>query len=181
MRIVSTGLMMITLALGCPEVHAQRFTTILNSTNVESHSASVGLGDYYTVQLTLPQGVREKDLTMAVLELYVNVSSREFENAALTSARLEVYALDSAFEGSLDPDRFVPSTTRRTVPLGNGKRVLIDITEIVQYFLDDPTRNHGLVVGSLTGDRLGLFTLNADVLGPGAFGRVTFRFDAPEG
>ena len=53
--------------------------------------------------------------------------------------------------------------------------LLLDITDIVRSFLADPGSNHGLVVGSLSGSRAGLFTLKEGTIAPGVVARVTFH------
>jgi hypothetical protein len=40
---------MVALALSVSQARAQKYTTVLNSSNLESHSATAWLGDYYTV------------------------------------------------------------------------------------------------------------------------------------
>ncbi|MFQ5510835.1 MAG: hypothetical protein ACE5EO_03200 [Candidatus Krumholzibacteriia bacterium] len=40
--------------------------------------------------------------------------------------------------------------------------------------MKNPTRNHGLIIGSLTGRRDGLFSLKGDSLGSGVVAKMTF-------
>ncbi len=53
-----------------------------------------------------------------------------------------------------------------------NRRIRLDVTEIVRYLIDDPDRNHGLVVGSFRGQREGLFEIKTDVLPNDAVARL---------
>jgi hypothetical protein len=44
----------------------------------------------------------------------------------------------------------------------------------VRAYVADPAGNHGLIVGSLTGARDGLFTIRSGDFGPSTLGRITF-------
>jgi hypothetical protein len=60
--------------------------------------------------------------------------------------------------------------------IGADRVVRIDITELVQNILARPSDNHGIVIGSLTADRRGLFTLKSGAMGPGLTGSVTILY-----
>jgi len=105
----------------------------------------------------------------------MDVSARDGEIVADPAPLLEVFALKRALTGEPTPSDF--DTTRlpmsRPVSLGSDRLVRIEITEFAQRILADPSKNHGLVVGSMTGARSGEFTLNPDGFGPGVSVRVT--------
>jgi hypothetical protein len=105
----------------------------------------------------------------------VDVSSRASEGLQNETPLFEVYALKSAFSGEVDPDQFQEQDlpTTRPVVVGSGRRVVIDITEAVGCYVADPAGNHGLIVGSLTGARDGLFTIRSGDFGPSTLGRIT--------
>lgn len=49
----------------------------------------------------------------------------------------------------------------------------------MQGYLDNPESNHGLILGSLTGVRNGLFTLKTGVLGEGVVARLIVHYRNP--
>ena len=88
-----------------------------------------------------------------------------------------MYALNKAFSGTINTNDFEPQTlpTIRNVVLGKNRRILVDITDIIKSYIDSPSKNHGLILGSLTGDRDGKFTIRNDVLGSGAPARIIYH------
>jgi hypothetical protein len=53
--------------------------------------------------------------------------------------------------------------------------VRVNITVLVKYWTDNPSANHGIVVGSLTGDRFGVFSLHQRY-GDGVLARVRYMY-----
>jgi hypothetical protein len=52
--------------------------------------------------------------------------------------------------------------------------VVVDVTEIVRYFLNNPTKNYGVALGSLTRDRDGVFDIKAGT--DGTLARLVFHY-----
>ena len=112
----------------------------------------------------------------AFLELAVDVDVREVSGYWDDSPLIEVFALTGTLSGEPDPSRFaeVNAPMARNVAVGENRRVVIDITEAVSEYLADPGSNHGLILGSLTRRRDGLFTVRTGSLGAGVVARVTY-------
>jgi len=84
--------------------------------------------------------------------------------------------LSEQLPGEADDSKVVPrSTMRRPVEVGNNRSVRIDVTEAIKRFMDSPSDNHGLVIGSLRGRRDGLFELKSS---GGALARITYLYMA---
>ena len=156
-------------ALGAEE------TILIRASNVTMYTPSdTTLGDFYVLQYSLPQNIATSELRMAILEMYIDIDARELNGYRNPSPLLEVYALTEALDGNLDSTKLRrPSPTVRNVRVGEKRLVRLDITEIMNYHINEPSMNHGLVVGSLTGGRNGLFTLIINELGDTIGARVT--------
>jgi hypothetical protein len=61
----------------------------------------------------------------------------------------------------------------RPVAAGENRLVKIDITGVVKMILADPSKNHGIALGALTGDKRGVFAVRPDGFGPGTAVRIT--------
>lgn len=158
---------------------AAKLSVPLTTANVSTHGSSFEtLGDYSTISIDIPEQIQGKDIYGAYLELYLDVGALEYEGQVNNAPSLEVYALKAAFEGSEDASQFGQSSFGpRNVVLGEKKRVLIDITNIIKTYLQNPESNHGLIIGSLTGARDGLFTIKQDVISKDALGQINYYYD----
>ena len=175
MRRIST-LTLVLVGLLATSVNADRYTVDVLTSGLSKYSpGNADLGDYYVLQFDPPVSLTEQTLKRAYLELYIDATAREVGGYTDKSPLVEVYALKSAFTGQLDPSQFADQTIPavRNVAIGNDRRVVIDITEIVRSFLVKPSQNHGLVIGSLSGLRTGVFSIGVDKLGGAAVARVT--------
>jgi hypothetical protein len=161
--------------LGASTGHAKRISLNLSSADLTAQTPDdPGLGTYYVLNFRVPPGAAR--VQWAFLEFYVDVASRAREGMENQTPLFEVYPLKSAFSGEVDPAEFQAQDlpTTRHVVAGSGRRVVIDITEIVNSYAANPASNHGLIVGSLTGTRDGLFTIRSGDFGPSSLGRITF-------
>jgi hypothetical protein len=105
--------------------------------------------------------------------LYVDVRAKVRDGYLNEAPVLEVYALTQAWAGAVDPQIMDPETRAvRAVALGEGRRVLLDITDIVRDHLAGRVDNHGLVLGSVTGRREGDFQLVSGALPGDSVGRL---------
>ncbi|MBI4721092.1 MAG: hypothetical protein HY770_07740 [Chitinivibrionia bacterium] len=158
---------------------AAKLSIPLAAASISTHASSIeALGDYYTISINIPEQIKGKELYGAYLELYVDVNALEYQGQVNNAPSLDVYALKAAFSGSEDANQFGQSSFGpRNVVLGENKRVLIDITNIIRAYLQNPGLNHGLILGSLTGMRDGLFTIRKDVVSKGAFGQINYFYD----
>ena len=60
----------------------------------------------------------------------------------------------------------------------NDQQLIVDITDIVAGYLGNPSSNHGIVVGSLTGAQDGSFTLQTGAIASGVAARITYHYDS---
>ena len=169
--VLAIGLFLVT---GAAQTDTRRQLLLIRSADATARAeADTSFGQYYTLSYRLPSDLRAERLERAVLELYLDVRAKPRGEYVNEAPVVEVYALKGSFAGSVQPEKLdVTTGTMRPVALGDGRRVLIDITEIVRAHLDGTLRNDGLVVGSLTGMREGDFSLVSDKFPQGAVGRV---------
>jgi hypothetical protein len=166
-----------TIMMGALSASADRYTVNLGDAEIITvQDATPGLGDYFVLQLQPPEGISAQALRHAVLEVYVDASARVIEGYEEETPMFEIHALDGPMTAGLNPALFRAQSTPsvRNVVVGSARRVVIDITEIVRDHLIAPGSNYGIVMGSLTGARAGLFTLRDDRLGDAAKVRVSF-------
>jgi hypothetical protein len=164
------------LVLGS-SAQADRFSVYIGAGDVATYEAAEpGFGDYYVIHFEVPDQVQSGGLDHAYLDLYFDVAAREIDGYLEETPLIEVYALKSAFGGRLAPTQFDDQSvpTVRNVRLGENRRVVIDITEIVRSYAQDSDANHGLIIGSLTGARAGIFSMRTDGFPEGAVARITF-------
>ena len=173
-KLVLMGFSILALS-GTSTVRADRYAVTLNGNDIVAVSpVDTTLGNAYVSAVMIPEVLKEKKLLAAILELTVDVSACEVDGYLNDTPLLEVYALTGTMESGVDPEKFrTPSPMRRNVRIGSNRRVRIDITQAVRRFVSDPLSNHGLVIGSLTARREGLFTI---VPVDGALGKITFYY-----
>lgn len=158
--------------------HAGRVTVPVVSTAFQSHSsADTAHGEYYTLSFSVPQELDGKTLMSATLVFGLDVSTREIDGITLLTSVLEVYPLTSAFvdETSLE-NKDSKLSVRRVVSTGSDRRVSLDITGIVDYYRANPSKNYGLMLGSISDSREGLFSVLTDTFGAGKPAEITFIF-----
>lgn len=143
--------------------------------------------DYYVLDVPAVSGLQGKQIFGAVLELYADVSARtETLQVALPDSTdveyiyqdeepvLEIYALPSSYQGSIDLQtlRENPVSQQGVLP-GSGRRIRVDIGPLLARFIANPNLNHGLVLGSLSGRRTGIFEIDTDGHGAGTVAKLT--------
>jgi hypothetical protein len=113
----------------------------------------------------------------AYLEFYLDVDAREVGDVVNPAPWLDVYALAGTIGESLGEEDFAAAATPPgNVLLGENRRVLRDVTDIVRGYLANPQSNHGLVLGSLRGLREGLFTVQTGVLAEGIVAQLIIHY-----
>jgi len=131
------------------------------------------VGRYYTLSYEPPEALSGADLERAVLELVVDVSAKQREGYVSEAPVLEIYALIEPLSDDFDPGRLHrASRSVRPVAAGAGRHVVLDITTIVRSHLEGAIRNHGLVLGSVTGMREGEFIVVPGNFPQGAVAQV---------
>ncbi|HEX6790872.1 MAG TPA: hypothetical protein VF247_06150 [Candidatus Krumholzibacteria bacterium] len=156
---------------------AKNITVTLPMSSVDSYAND--RGSYYAVSVSVPADVIGKRLDTVLLEFAVNATATE--DSAATPV-VGVYPLKrnadggiSDAAGRIDTSAFeaiVPSA--RPVACGENRIVRVDITDIVKGWIKDPSSNHGLVFGSLTGPSVGTVTLKDQL--PSSDGAIQLTF-----
>jgi hypothetical protein len=153
------------------DTDARRIVVNVGASDLSTYAPGGSLGSYYVLEIQPPQELTAANVELAILEFYVDAASMEKDGYQEDTPVIELYALKNEFTGSVDPNQFVldPRPVTHNVAVGINRRMMIDVTEIVRSYLKDPTTNHGLIIGSLTGEREGLFSIKSDVLDQGAW------------
>jgi hypothetical protein len=149
-----------------------RHVDIPNS-NLTAHAARTeGEGPYYVLALTLPAEIRVA--RQAWLELRADLSVPEMNGFRDPTSIFQVFMLKNELSGDPTEEDFetlrVPMS--RPVAVGTERSIKIDVTEYVQRILGDPSVNHGLILGSVTGERRGNFQIKSDAFGAGIVARL---------
>jgi hypothetical protein len=141
-------------------VEATKYQAVLGSDAVQKITPEEeGLGPYYVVTFELPSGAQGREIFRAMLEFEMDVSARELmEGYVNESPVVEVFALAQTFGEEFDPEGAERlEDVERNMAVGTSRRVRLDITHFVQDIVKNVRTNHGLVIGSLTGPRDGVF------------------------
>lgn len=164
-------------------------TVELRSRDVSVREAVASeVGPYFVMDIDVPEGLSGERLAGAILEFMVDADTRVdttwVEDADTLRAvvhstpvpMVEVYALASSSGSAQDRENWNEAMSF-PVPVGVGsdKMVRIDITRLVKHLIENPSENHGIVVGSLTGERFGLFTLQ-EHFGAGVVARIRYVY-----
>ena len=131
-------------------------------------------GNYYFVKVEVPDVLKTKELFKAFLELTLDVAAKELDGYTNETPLLEVYALTGELENELDSSKYkTPTPLRRNIRIGNNRHVRLDITQTIRNYVKNPESNHGLVIGSLSNSRDGLFSVKSS---GGALGTITYYY-----
>lgn len=133
------------------------------------------IGRVFVLSFDVPPDVFGKRLDSVLLEFYVDASLKPGAEPG-TIPMIDVLKLMQPYAGEGIPDVSMSSARRNVVPLGEGHRVVADVTDVVKEWMSNPTRNHGLIVGSLTGSRDSAFTIRSNKMGNGRVVRATFFY-----
>lgn len=157
---------------------ARTITIDLTRNDVEVHQPADGtLGNYYTFSIPVLQRLAQETLMDVTLEFYVDATSDVDDAARGGVVTLEVFKLNSPLTVEVSRSDLRGSPMKRTVRTGTSRHLRINIFEYVREALEQTRANCDLVVGSLTGQRLGRFTLRHDGFDQrGVAARVTFVF-----
>ena len=188
LAVIALGLV---LTAGAEPPGGSQRSLLIRSSDVIAHTeADTSVGQYYTVSYQLPSDLHIEDLENAILEIYLTVRAKPRTEASngpegnvpehtiqyINEAPVvEVFALREAYTGSVDLERLDTATkASRPVALGASRRVLIDVTSIVRAQLDGSAANFGFILGSVTGEREGDFSVVSDRFPHGAVARLRF-------
>jgi hypothetical protein len=162
------GLLVVPLA-----AHSKSVTVQVAGQGLSSGTTERGV--YYVVNLPVPEEVVGKRLDTVLLEFYVDVEADESITIEYSPA-IEVFPLSEASQVGRSPQFTTSHPTSRPVALGDGQRVMVDITDIVKGWIASPSTNHGLVIGSFSGPKAGTLNVRSDLVGNGKALQATFFY-----
>jgi hypothetical protein len=158
---------------------AKKIEVMLQTSNLTTYAAGVEqLGDFYVLEVDVPTWLEGKEIYSASLEFYVDAAVMDTAAMQNDSPRIQVFALKSDLGETLDLskiDRTGPAVIN--IPRGNDERVWVDVTDIIRAYVKNPSSNHGLVIGSLTGARDGIFTIKSGHHGPGSIAKLKIHYN----
>ena len=176
-RLIGVVMSLVVVCLLASVVEARKVTIDIKRADVTSYTPqNTDLGNYYAFNVAIPENLPAERFMDAYLEIYVDVTSDVEVAAGGGYTTFEVFPLKSDLSGELDGSKLRSAAMKRTVRVGESQRVKVNISEHVRHVLANPTDDFGLVVGSLTGQRLGKFKVKHGVLGPGVVAQVTIVF-----
>lgn len=143
-------------------------------------------GRSYVVRFQVPALHLGHQLESAIIDFYIDAASAhrdvevfpdtdstrviEFDNP---TPLVELYALTGSMTSELKFSLLDRGSRRvRAVRAGESEHVRMDITGIVQSFIEHPSRNNGIVIGSMGGMREGDFRLLSGRLPDNAVVRI---------
>jgi hypothetical protein len=170
-RIVTFAALLLAFAAGA---NAKKIAVELSQGDVTARPLA-GRGTYYVVDLVVPEELAGKYVDSVVLEFFVDVTPDESIGPEYTPL-VEVFPLTEQVRDGQPPRYATSYPSSRPIPVGDGQRVIIDITEIIRGWIASPATNHGLVLGSFRGPRVGALELRDDLLGTDKLLLVTFHF-----
>ena len=133
------------------------------------------LGDFYVLQFAPPDDLTLREFEEALLEFYVDASTALDAGSSSGQALIEVYLLTGNVAGDVSREDLNQGTRMvRNVRTGENRLVRLNITQAIKEILTNPSSNHGLVIGSLTGGRNGLFELRRHSFGPNDDARIVY-------
>ena len=98
------------------------------------------------------------EIAAAYLELKMNASnSLSAEGAARNTVTIEAYPYPGTNDGKLDVAALGVSSMKRTVRVGNERRIHLQVTDFVKRVAADPSSNRRLIIGSIAGRRIARF------------------------
>jgi hypothetical protein len=162
------------LLAGWQFVYSKSVVVRVEAQNLDARTSE--RGPNYVVSLPVPEEVSGKRLDSVLLEFYVDVERAESIEEIDYFPSIEVFPLSAAPQvgRALAFTRSHP--TSRPVALGEGQRVMVDITDIVRGWMESPSTNYGLVIGSFSGPSVGDLDVRGDVIGGGTAIQATFFY-----
>jgi hypothetical protein len=124
-----------------------------------------------------------KRLDSVLLEFAVDASPMILEDSTVVVPVVGAFPLTATYTGGgvgngrdSAPvfNSAVPSA--RPIATGENRLVRMDVTDIVKGWMANPSSNHGLVIGSLTGPEAGAVTMRGALPGSESAVRLTFFY-----
>jgi hypothetical protein len=117
---------------------------------------------YLVLDLPTFAAPKQTRLEEAYLTFFIDVSStRDDETSRGKRVTLEVYPYGGTTNGKLDVARLGTSSMKRTVKVGPDRSVRVYVTDFLIRAMKSGVPNQRLIVGSVSGDRVGVFEAKA--------------------
>lgn len=129
----------------------------------------------HVFEFGIPEDVVGKRLDSVILEFQIDVGLAQEERADATPV-IAVYPLNESLRPGQSPVFTGTFASARNVLPEAGQTLVVDITDIVRGWVEEPSSNRGLVIGSFTGAKLSKLDLNPDAIDTGKAARVTFFY-----
>jgi hypothetical protein len=166
---------------GVARAELRKVEVPLSSEAVTAHTAPDPSGSiFYVLTVEVPASLTAVEIKSALLDLYADVSSNAVDGWVNDSPVIELYALKNPYSEDLDLSKVHgQSAALKPVQVGEARRVVLDVTSIVQAWAKDPELNHGMILGSFRGMKEGVCSIRNDRLIPGELARITILYDTP--
>ncbi len=136
-------------------------------------------GSFYAVTLDLPKEVTTNNLDRVQVEFAADVD-RSSAGETVATAMVGLFplteTLGDARLGLAAAQYDSAAASVRPVKMGQNRLVKLDVTETVRGWLAEPSSNHGIVIGTLTGPAVGTVSLRDSSLAPSTALRVTYYY-----
>jgi len=146
------------LTMGASEVHGQTQVFSLGTSPISlATTKNQTEVPYYLVampKISVPQGSK---LEEAWIEFYMDVSSTEPDSLTGGVVTLELYRYTGLSNGKLDVGALEKSAMKRTVKIGDNKKIRVYVRDLCDRIIADGTTDTQLIVGMVRGDRSGRF------------------------
>ena len=154
----------------------------LSSEMISAYTApDSSAGGYYVLTFEVPSSATAVEIKSALLEFYADVSSNAVDGWVNDSPVVELYALKNPYSVDLDLSKVHgQSAAVKPVQVGEARRIVLDVTSIVQAWAKDPELNHGMILGSFRGMKEGVFSIRNDRLGAGELARLTILYETAD-
>lgn len=187
--IIAAMVLMAAASVGAQGVSSEYVVTIGSDGVTTYRPVDAETGTFYKLDFELPEVGGATALEGAYLEFYVDAESVvqgdfhwldadsvEHVGYQASTPLIEVYALTSPVSGALQESQLDKATAvRRPVRVGSSRRVVVNITSIARSFIENPSRNLGIVIGSFTGSREGEFTLREGDFRDGSRAKIAIK------
>lgn len=155
-------------------VQAKSRTVSVDASAVKSRSRA-DHGTIHVFMVEVPRELSESRLDMVLLEFQVDVELDQSEHPDMTPL-VAAYPLEQPLAPAGLPLVSSAFGSARNVRAGSAQIVHVDITDIARGWIDDPSTNYGLAVGSFTGPKLTKLDLKSNFIGAEKAARVTFYY-----
>jgi hypothetical protein len=157
------------------QVHAGNAVLEFRAQDFETHAARDAAGAFRVLRFTVPEAATGSRIDGVLLELHVVVTHRDAVREGTTPV-IEVLALSEECRGDEIPASAPASTSAFNVAPGEGRKVTVDITEMVKGWISSPETNHGLAIRFPAALWNGAITIRDDALGGGKAAKVSFVY-----